>query len=62
VPRPITSNVNHLAGQTVLSLAFISPGTVENPADGNAFDYGIHLGGTGTAQVVIDRFGYFQSR
>jgi hypothetical protein len=57
---PGTSNLNYLAGQTVPSLAFISPGTVEDTAHGNAFDYGIHLSGKGTAQVIIDWFGYFQ--
>ena len=59
---PGTSNLNYLAGQTVPSLAFISPSTVEDTATGNAFDYGIHLGGKGTAQVIVDWFGFFQNR
>ena len=59
---PTTSNLNYRAGQTVPNLAFVSPGTVENTADGNAYEFGIYLGGKGTAQVIVDWFGFFQNR
>lgn len=58
---PVTTNVNYLTGQTVANLAFISPSTVEDTSDG-AYDYAIHVGGTGTTQVVLDWFGYFQNQ
>lgn len=59
---PNTSNLNYQTGQTIPNLAIVTPSTVEDTADGNAYDYGIYLGGTGTAQVVLDWFGYFQNQ
>jgi len=59
---PTTSNLNYSAGQTKPNLAFVTPGTVEDAQHGDAYDYGIYLGGTGSAQVIMDWFGYFQNQ
>ncbi|MBR7824766.1 right-handed parallel beta-helix repeat-containing protein [Actinospica sp. MGRD01-02] len=58
---PTGSNLNYLKGETVPNLAFASPGTVEDTSLG-AYDLGIYLGGNGTAQLILDLFGVFESQ
>ncbi|MBR7832243.1 hypothetical protein KDL01_03175 [Actinospica durhamensis] len=48
-----TSNLNYTAGQTIANLAFLAPGTN---------GYAIYLGGNGSAQVIMDWFGYFENQ
>ncbi|HET9169521.1 MAG TPA: hypothetical protein VFN97_08790 [Actinospica sp.] len=57
---PGTSTLNWVKGQTIPNLAVVSAGTV---LDGNfgSYDLGLYVGGTGTAQVVLDAFGFFPS-
>ena len=55
---PTTSNLNYRTGQTTPSPVIASPGTVQNTKTGT-YDFGLYLGGTGTAQLVLDQFGYF---
>lgn len=59
---PTTSNLNYAAGQTIPNLAFVTPGTVADTQNGDAYEYGIYLGGSGNAQVIMDWFGYFQNQ
>jgi hypothetical protein len=59
---PSTSNLNYAVGQTIPNLAFVTPGTVKDTPRGDAFDYGIYLGGQGSAQVILDWFGFFQNQ
>lgn len=56
---PGTSNLNYRTGQTVPGLAIASPGTQSDAA--GAYELGIYLGGQGSAQVVLDWFGYYQN-
>ncbi|MBR7836417.1 hypothetical protein KDL01_24280 [Actinospica durhamensis] len=55
---PTTSSLNYLTGQTVASLVLAAPGTALNTKTGT-YDIGAYLGGKGTAQLVLDEFGYF---
>ena len=57
---PTGSNLNYLKGQTVPNLAFVSPGTVED-TNFDAYDFGIYIGGKGSAQLILDLFGAFES-
>jgi hypothetical protein len=57
---PGTSTLNYVKGQTVPNLAVVSAGTVEDDNFGS-YDLGVYLGGTGTAQVVLDAFGFFSA-
>lgn len=66
VTTPSTSNINYTAGQTVPNLAFVTPGTVEDDNTqweqifgAPSYAAGMFIGGHGTAQVILDQFGYF---
>ena len=59
---PGTSNLNYTAGHTVPNLAITSLGTVPDPNYSGAYDFGLYLGGSGTAQVILDWFGEFQDQ
>jgi hypothetical protein len=59
--KPLSSNLNYGKGQTVPNLAFVAPGTVQDPKNSGAYDFGIYLSGQGTAQLVLDMFGVFES-
>lgn len=57
---PSTSNLNFLAGQTVPNLAIVPIGTVPDDSfQPPIYEYGIYLGGHGSADVILDIFGYF---
>lgn len=55
---PTTSNLNYLANQTVPNLAIAPLGTTMNTKY-DSYDLGIYLGGSGTAQLILDWFGEF---
>ena len=57
---PSTSNLNYMTNETVPNLAITTLGTTAD-SDG-AYDFGIYLGGSGTAQVILDWFGEFQDQ
>ena len=57
---PGTSNLNYRTGQTVPSLAIASPGTQLDSAGSS--ELGIYLGGQGNAQVLLDLFGFYETR
>jgi hypothetical protein len=56
---PATSPLNDLTGQTVPSLVFGTPGGYDST--NSSYDLGLYLGGSGTAQVLLDLFGVFES-
>lgn len=58
--EPDTSTLNYTAGQTVPDLAFAPLGP-EHDTKNNSYDLGVDFGGTGTAQLVLDEFGYFNA-
>ena len=58
---PTTSNLNYLTGQTVPNLAITALGTTEDSTY-QGYDFGLYLGGKGTAQVIVDWFGEFQDQ
>ncbi len=58
---PTTSNLNYLTGQTVPNLAITALGTTEDSTY-DTYDFGLYLGGKGTAQVLVDWFGEFQDQ
>jgi hypothetical protein len=58
--QPSTSTLNYAAGQTVPNLAFARLGTVHDTKN-NSYDLGVDFGGSGTAQLVLDEFGYFNA-
>jgi hypothetical protein len=58
---PGTSTLNYAKGQTVPNLAVVSAGTVYDSKWGS-YDLGVYLGGTGTAQLVFDAFGFFTNQ
>ena len=58
---PTGSNLNYRTGQTVPNLAFASPSTVLD-TNFSSYDLGIYLGGKGTAQLILDLFGVFESQ
>jgi hypothetical protein len=51
---PTTSNLNYGAGQTVPNLAVVTPSTSKDGPEA-----AIYLGGSGTAEVILDESGYF---
>ena len=51
---PTTSNLNYRADQTVPNLAVVTPSTAKDGPEA-----AIYLGGEGTAEVILDEFGYF---
>ena len=55
---PTTSSLNYLTGQTVPNLVVAAPGTALDAKTGT-YGIGAYLGGKGTAQLVLDEFGYF---
>lgn len=57
---PGTSTLNYAKGQTVPNLAVVTPGTVLDTKF-DSYDVGLYLGGAGTAQVVLDAFGFFST-
>ena len=57
---PSTSNLNYRTGQTVPALVTVPSGTQANADD--QYEIGIYLGGEGTAQVILDWFGYYQNQ
>jgi hypothetical protein len=57
---PTTSNLNYLTGQTVPGLAIVPLGTVPDTTfDPPVDEIGIYLGGHGSANVILDLFGFF---
>jgi hypothetical protein len=56
--KPSTSNLNYRTGQTIPNAVFVSPSSIEDTNFG-AEDGAVYLGGDGTAQVILDWFGYF---
>ena len=56
--KPSTSNLNYRTGQTIPNAAFVSPSTIEDTTNGS-YDSALYLGGSGTAQVILDWFGVF---
>ena len=57
---PATSNLNYLTGQTIPNLAIAPIGTVPDDSfQPPLYEYGVYLGGHGSAQVFLDIFGYF---
>jgi hypothetical protein len=56
---PGTSNLNYRTGQTVPGLAITSPGTQLDAA--GDYELGLYLGGEGSAQLVLDWFGFNQN-
>jgi PKD domain len=60
---PSTSNLNYLTGQTVPNLAIVPIGTVPDTSfDPPAYEIGIYLGGHGSAEVLLDLFGFFSAQ
>ncbi|MBR7824765.1 hypothetical protein KDK95_00475 [Actinospica sp. MGRD01-02] len=57
---PGTSTLNWVKGQTIPNTAVVSAGTVLDK-NFDSYDLGMYIGGTGTAQVVLDAFGFFPS-
>lgn len=59
---PPASNLNYAAGQTVPNLAIVQigtvPDTVFNPP---VYEIGVYLGGHGSAQIILDVFGFFDN-
>ena len=53
---PTTSNLNYLANQTVPNLTVTSLGY---NSSNSSYDFQIYLGGSGTAQLILDWFGEF---
>jgi len=62
VTVPSASNLNYAAGQTVPNLAIVQigtvPDTVFNPP---VYEIGVYLGGHGSAQIILDVFGFFDN-
>ena len=56
--KPSTSNLNYRTGQTIPNSVFVSPSSIED-TDFDAYDSALYLGGSGTAQVILDWFGVF---
>ena len=57
---PSTSNLNYLTGQTVPNLAIVPNGTVPDTSfDPPMDEIGIYLGGHGSANVLLDMYGFF---
>lgn len=57
---PSTSNLNYGVNQTVPNLAIVPIGTVLDTAyNPGANEIGIYLGGHGSANVILDDFGFF---
>jgi PKD domain len=60
VALPPTSNLNYRTGQTVPNLAIVPIGTVpDTTSNPPTYDIGIYLGGHGSANVLLDLFGFF---
>lgn len=60
---PTTSNLNYLANQTIPNLAIVPIGTVPDTTfDPAVYDIGIYLGGHGSADVILDTFGFFANQ
>jgi PKD domain len=60
---PSTSNLNYLTGQTVPNLAIVPIGTVPDTSfDPPAYEIGIYLGGHGSANVLLDLYGFFSDQ
>lgn len=59
---PSASNLNYAAGQTVPNLAIVQIGTVPDTAfNPPVYEIGVYLGGHGSAQVILDVFGFFDN-
>ena len=59
---PTTSTLNYTKGETVPNLTIAAPGTVADSNYSGSFDNGYYVGGTGTAQFVLDAFGFFYNK
>lgn len=59
---PTTSTLNYTKGETVPNLTIAAPGTVADSSYDGAYDNGFYVGGTGTAQFVLDAFGFFYNK
>jgi hypothetical protein len=57
---PTISNVDYAAGQTIPNLVIATPGNVATKYD--LFEMGAYLGGSGTAQLILDESGFFENQ
>ena len=59
---PATPTLDYTKGETVPNLTLAAPGTVADSTYDDYFDTGFEINGTGTAQFVLDAFGFFYNK